>query len=370
MSLYIRKDGIVLSNFTRAQVYSSMDALCKSFSFAYTVDEDNLSPILVGDQIEILADDIQIMTGYVEKLNGTISDDQHYITASGRSTMCDLLDSSVGDVKQFDGAVKLADIARSVLDGINLYDTEVVDNSGGAQFGSTDVTSADVGEGAFEFLESFARKKQVLVIEDGDGNLLLTKASDYILDVGLRNVISGSDNNIKESSYSLDISERYNTYKVQSQLNPLFLFSGTTPANISDQVNDVVDQAIRNSRIYEFNMEESGDSQTAGERAAWESNIRRARSMTYSATVQGHTTEIDGSNILWEPNKLINVQDQAWNISSLLLVRAVTYRYDLENGSESIIDMTYKDAYTLQASQDEREANTSEQGFNFIFSQT
>jgi prophage tail gpP-like protein len=363
MTLNIQLNGQDYTNFIDASVVRSIDTVSGAFSFTSTVDQNNLFPIKLGDAVKIIVDGIQVIDGFIEKINVSYSPDSHVISVGGRDKLADLIDSSTGDIKEFTGSVSLVDIAKNILANLGLSDIEVIDNTTGVRlFDAFDITSAEVGKNAFEFLELYARKRQVLLTTDGLGNLVLTQASSNILPFKLKNIVGGIDNNIKNATLDLDFTNRFNTYTVQSQLNPFFLDIGSTPQNNVEQSGQATDSDIRATRILEFNAEESSDGFTSADRAKWESNIRRAKSLLYTPVVQGHSVD----NTVWSPNNLVEVEDQFTDIEATLFIQSVRYDQSLNMGSTTTLGLTFKDAYTLQAEQDAREATTDNQGFGFV----
>lgn len=352
MPMTIKLNGIGYINWEQASVFRSMETVCGAFSFTSSADENNLFPIKVGEAVEISVDGIQVINGFVEKLGIEYSAKSHAITVSGRDILGDLVDSTVGAIKEFTGAVSLLDIARRVLDENNLSSVNIKDETGGFEtFKPIEVTSAEVGMGAFEFLELYARKSQILLTNDGKGNLVFARASTEALPATLKNKVGG-DSNILQASTNFDDSQRHYKYIVQSQLNAQSQDLGVSPKDIASQRGQAIDSQIRTSRLLEFNAEESSDSQTATERAVWEANIRRARSLSYSPTIQGHS--VNGQ--LWKPNILVEVDDDFADIQATLLIKSVRYAQSIDGGSTTKLGLTYQDAYTLQAEQSAREA--------------
>jgi prophage tail gpP-like protein len=364
MSLTIKLNGANYQNFISASVTTSIDTLTNAFSFLSTANLNNAFPIKLGDSVQILTDDVLILTGFVEKLNVKHAFDQHEITVSGRGRLADLIDSSVKDKKEFVGGVSLTTIARNILDDIGLTTVEIENNAGTIEnFKDYEITSADIGQGAFDFLEMFARKRQILLNETPAGNLSFSRGSSEEAPAQLINSPS-RDTNVKDATLSLDNTNRFNTYKVVSQLNPIYQLFNIKPEEISNTSGTVTDnEIVRTTRYLEFNAEESHTSTDAQQRATWEANVRRSRSYNYTATIAKHT--VDG--LLWKPNTLVRVIDLFCNIDSTLLIRTIDYQYSLDSGSIVRLQCAPKDSYTLQAEKDQREASTTVNSDEFIF---
>ena len=115
---------------------------------------------------------------------------------------------------------------------------------------------------------------------------------------------------------------------------------------------------MRTTRRYEFNAEESSDSFTLSDRAAWEANIRWARARTYTAKVQGHSVD----SVVWTPNRLVRVDDDYTGTHGLMRLKAVTFNFDKDGGSTTSLGLTNKEAFTLEIEQSARNASTNEVG--------
>ncbi len=362
MSLAIRLNGVNYTDFIGAAAALSMETAASAFTFTSTADIDNLFPIKNGDLIEVLADGITVVVGHVESVAVSYSDGSHSITIKGRSLLADLVDSTVGELKEFEGQVNLEDIIRAVLDSLTLTDIKIINEAGNIRnFDASDITSAETGQNAFDFIELYARKRQVLITTNGDGNLVIARAAAVILPARLKNIVGANDNNVLSATLEDNESASFNRYTANSQLNPVNLPPGSNAKHIADQASSRFNTFIRKSRVMEFNAEESSDSFTLHDRAGWEANIRWARSKTYTAKVQGHT--VDG--IPWTPNRLHRVDDDFTDTHAELLLKAVTFNFDLQGGSTTSLGFTNKDAYTLQIEQTAREANTNEFGKGF-----
>lgn len=362
MSLGIKLNGAVYTNFVSALVSRSIDVLTNTFSFASSVNKDSLFPIVTGDHVEVTADGLTVCSGYVDKLNIRYDADEHLITVSGRGILSDLIDSSVGQTKEFTGGVSLESIARVILDDIGLTAVNIENNAGTVpNFTDDELASAEIGQGAFEFLELFARKRQVFLNETASGMLALSRGATNTAPVDLQNISASNSNNVLAATLDLDHQSRYNSYVVRSQLNPIFQDAAVTSSTITDQHGTATDSGIRTTRKLELNTEESQKTSDTENRATWEANIRRARSLAYTASIFGHTH----NGAIIEPNTLIRVVDNFCDIDAQLLIRKVDHVFDLDKGSITMLSCAPKDAYTLAAEQAQRDASTSSTGDSF-----
>lgn len=362
MSLKVRLNGQDYTDFLGAAVARSMETAATAFTFTSTANPDNLFPIKNGDKVEILADGFTVCVGFVEDVSVSYDAGSHTITIKGRSLLADFVDSTVGDIKEFEGQVNLQDIIRTVLDSLGLTNIKIINEAGTIEnFSASDITSAETGQNAFDFIELYARKRQVLITTNGDGNLVIARAGNITLPARLKNTVGSNDNNILSATLRNNQADNFNTYIASSQLNPANLAPGSNAKFITEQSAARFNTFIRNTRRLEFNAEESSDSFTLHDRAGWEANIRLARAKTYTAKVQGHSAD----DVVWEPNRLHRIDDDFTETHALLLLKSVTYNYDLQGGSTTMLGFTNKFAYTLKVQETARDANTNEFGEDF-----
>lgn len=346
--IIIKVNGVELSGFESASVVSSMETASSSFSFSATAQPNNTYPIKAGDEVTVDIDGTTRVTGYVEKVSVSYSQNSHTISLSGRDRLADLIDSTVGDTKQIVAPISLSAICRIILDSIGLTAVGVIDNVGTlTDFSEGDLLSASVGEKAFTFLEKFARTKQALLTTDGLGNLVIERGSSKKLVTQLINISGNPLSNILQGSSSVDVSQRYNLYKCQADQNISSGISEEPMEEVVSQEGEATDSLIRASRVLEFNAEENSASGTCTDRATWEANVRRARSITASITVPGNSA----NNELWIPNRLVDVNDSFLNITAEMLIKSVTYSQSLSGGSTTKLDLITPDAYKLEANQ-------------------
>lgn len=354
--LTIRINGLTYKNFISARVINDISTIAGAFSFEATTGK-SVFPIRLGDSIEILADDIIVLNGFVEELNLSYDFESHNVVFSGRTKLCDLIDSTVPYGREFNGGVSLVTIAELLLSDIGYTDVEVINNVSDLQiFKEEEIISAEQDQTCADFLLSFARKRQVYINSDVNGNLVITRGSTGTAPTSLQNIIESNSNNIKRSNYTINTYNRFNEYRCISNLNPSSLLSIVTPQEVSNQEYTVNDTEMRSTRRMTFIAEESSDISTCKERATWESNIRRANSLTYNVVVQGHTF----NNQIWEMGKEVQVNDDFAGINANMLIKSVEMNYSVESGSETLISCTNLDAYTLALEEPDEDKKTNE----------
>ncbi|MCP4552347.1 MAG: hypothetical protein GY834_09965 [Bacteroidetes bacterium] len=351
-----RVNGENLTSFQSGVVTRSIETVCGHFELVSSSDNEGLFPVKVQDLVEILLDGHVVLTGYVDNISGNYSQNSHLIRMRGRDVLQDLVDSSMPETKTFTGGT-LESITKTVLKELGLTEIKIINNAGAIEpFDSTETESAEIGANAFEFIECYARKRQVLLTTDGLKNLVFARGTTTPATSKLTMKKGRNDNSIKSVTFSKDYLNRFYKYKVASQQSLSFLDT-LFNKQVVDQKGESFDEAVRTTRYFELSGEDSMKSETALERATWEANYRRTNSLTYSPIIQGH---LDQTNKPWTPNTLVSVDDDYANETGDKLIKAVRSMYSVDGGSTTQLTLVPKDAYTLQATQSTRDSQRSE----------
>jgi prophage tail gpP-like protein len=357
--------GVRYQGFTSISVYRSIETISGSFNFVATSSQRVAFPIKVGSPCAVYIDNIRVANGYVDIVTVSYNAENHTINIQGRDKTADIVDSSMTGLKEFIG-LGLVDIIRTVLNDNNMSDIKVINEAGALEpFDDDDPASSPVGQSIFEFLEQYARKRQVLLTTDGNGNVVLSRSGSQSAISGLQNKIGGQFNNILSAIANYDFSNRFNRYIINSDQSPGG-FDDVEYEDAIDQSGEAIDDTIRASRISETIAEITSDDATLDELAIWTRNVSAGRSTEYECVVQGFYQDTAKTQ-LWKPNLLVKVDDDFADISATLLIKSVEYSVSLEQGSVTAISLVDKDTYTIQAKIDAATARANNQGDGFTF---
>jgi prophage tail gpP-like protein len=365
--MILEVDSVPYEGFKDISAIVSMGAISGSFSFATTSSGQISLPIKEGQECRVLIDETPVITGFVENINVGYDATTHSIDISGRDKTMDVIDCS-SVIKELSGTLSLESAIRRILDGNGLTDIEVINEvSGLDSFKDGDIESGEVGEFMFDYIDRYARKRQVLLTRDGNGNILIVRAGTTDAVASLLNVVGGTENNIKSASGAYSGTNTFNQYIVRSQQNPVALQnSGTiSTSKIVDQMGTAIDADVRASRILEIRPSQAGSDTDNENFAVWTKNIRRGRAFNYTAVVQGHYQDEDKTR-LWVPNELVSIADDFVGMESQLnakmLIDTVEYRENLESGTTSTITCVDKNAYTIEPEQSLSDARANDLG--------
>lgn len=362
-------NGNRFDGFTEVSVFRSVETISGSFSFSATNDDVVSFPIEAGNACKVFINNDDIIDGFVESLQVSYDAGIHSISINGRDKTADVIDSSVVGKKEFVGPISLKDIIETALSGNEIPGISVINQAGSiARFKEGEFFSAEIGTTVFEFIEKYARKRQVLLTTDGSGNIVLARAGTDTAITTLQNIKGGTENNILSANINYDFTQRFNKYTMESQLNPsAFSFGADVDnANVVNQSGTDTDDKIRESRQLQIMSGSSDDSGDLANLATWHANLRRARSVDYSIVVQGFHQD-EALTRLWIPNQLVQIVDEFADVSATLLIRSVEYNFNLTNGSTTIISLVDKDAYTLEANISNAEERVNKKGTNLTF---
>jgi len=341
MSLSIDLDGKEYTKFIDARVERSLESVAGFFEFTAIPDEGEAIPLTEGSLITINVDGEKFLTGYIDSYQVNYSASKHEVKVRGRSKTADLVDCTAGVVKDYP-TIKFEKLCNLICKN---FDINVVNNVLSVR-DSSYIMSCNVGDTAFSFLEKYAKKSQVLLTDNENGDLVITRASEVLSSLYLKNIVGKDDNNIKSADRKLDLSNLYYKYIGQSEMSPIDTTDAVLMKDLSDLVGISFDKLVRKTRVLEFYTEEyAGGDFKIEDRVDWEIGIRRARAFSYNCVVAGHS--VNGE--IWKPNVLYNVDDEFSSVKGAILCKKVVFNYDLKNGSTTTLSFTDKSAYTLEA---------------------
>jgi prophage tail gpP-like protein len=280
-----------------------------------------------------------VVTGYVDKVIPSINANMHEIRVTGRGKCQDLLDCAAQWPNGQISNCTAADIATKLAVPYNI---DVACDVAGLPI--IPQQNIMLGETAYEIIERSARFSALLVFEDRDGKLRLTRAGTDVMSSGIQEGV-----NMESVAVERSMDQRYSEIiAVMIGTNNLLdlnavnapVFTATDP-NVTRHRRRVI-------------IAEAGELgwDIGKQRALWEVARRRGRSEVVHVTVD-NWRDVDGN--LWEPNKLIDILipsmkisgDQSGTIPVRYLIVEVTYHLGLE-GTHAELTLMAPEAFTPQ----------------------
>lgn len=359
MTLKLEVDGVPFDTYLSFSVSRSMENFSGSFSMTATDADVKGFPIKLGSLVKATINGFPILTGYVEKTSPSVSASSHEVTIDGRDVTADLIDSTLdASSVELTTPISLEEVIARVQAAVGTR-LKVINNVPGLKpYGADELVSCKAGDGAFAFLEKFARKRQVLLNTDGLGNITISRNSEEEAEFAIFNDKDGNLlNNVLSSSASYDNSDRFRDYVVVSQANltttPSFGDEPDLDAMVSVKSSVITDSEIRPGRTMVIVAEKNSSIAEAIERAKWEANVRKARSRTYSVTLDGLV--MPGTSKPYPINRLVEVSDEAVSIFSIMLVKSASFSVSADS-SETSLELVNPDAYTLELAEPEKKS--------------
>lgn len=305
--------------------------------------------IKVQDTIRILIDNNLILTGFVDQLSISYDANNHETTIAGRSKTSDLVDSNMRQIsynlRDFKQLVETVLSDNGYTDIDVLSDTTIKaleDNTGSSDFGfAEDKNTKVANQTIFEFLDLYAQKVQILLRTDEEGNILLTREETENTIGNLISTKNNSNNNIKSASINIDNTNRFRFNELQSQGDNKSYWKSTT-----NQTSSSDDTLVRSPRRKIVIAKSSSLTDELNDLAKWEVNLRRAKSINYSCTVQGYYND-KKSTSLWQVNKLVKVLDDKCLLDGQFLIKDITFNKSEGGGSTTTLNIINRGAFTL-----------------------
>ena len=341
----ISVNGQIFRNWKKATVSRTIDENSGKFQFTSSNVIPADYPVRAGDSVQVLLNGQPKLTGFCDTLESAVDAGTDTITVAGRDNTSDLIDSSMPDaVKSIAGPLSLRDLCAKVISalGANIGVINLVSDI--VDFSETESFGADAGKKCMTFLTDFARKRQVYLTPDGNGNLEIFRPVEIIVPGLIINKRDNPDNNVLSSSVRFDHSTRFNTYSTRSQDN----FGADPDADYEsgvDRKGGAVDEQVRSSRFLEIQPEESMDDGETKDRAVEELNIRRGRSTAYTATVAGLER---APGVLWDIGQLTKICDEFSGMEGIFLTRSVTYSTDGATGTVAKLVFASPETYNVR----------------------
>lgn len=330
-------NGSAYGGWKRVRIQRGMEQVANTFELGVSElwpGQDLRREISDGDRCEVLVDGTAVITGYVDDVAIAYDSKQHTVDIAGRDATGDLVDcSAMRKGGQWTGQT----MERIAVDlcapfGIGVR-AEVSTGKAFATF------ALQEGESAFEALERMARIRGLLLVSDGAGGLVITRAGTSRVPTAL---VLGE--NILSARGSKSQRDRYSDYMLKGQAAGTDTWNGKAASQVKATAKD---PAVRRYRPMLIVSESQGDSVSLADRAIWEATVRAARATTVAVRVQGWAHAAG----LWQPNRIVRVRDSWMRLDDDLLIKDVVLTLD-EMGFTSELSLTRKDAYTLLPQKD------------------
>lgn len=285
-----------------------------------------------GASCQLQLDGEPVITGYVDVAERSFDSTSHDITVRGRDKAADVVDCAAllpGEKTSDLWGQNMLQDAQMLC---NPYDVKIESN---VSLQKLPKLSIQTTESVWETIERSARQAAVMIISDGLGGLLITRAGTEKHPAAL---IEGD--NVLTATFTRDDSQRFSRYIMLGQSSS----NEDIPAEVAAHGKAVsTDDAISRYRPIMFIVDELAPGVSMNDRVRWERNVRRGKSRRVSVTVQGFSA----LGRLWRPNELVLVKLPTLGIEQAeLLIVSVEHMLD-DQGSRTELTLSPAEAYDL-----------------------
>lgn len=330
----LKVGGGVFSGWESMEIKTGIEQIAGTFRLGITErwpGQDTPAPIMPGFACEVLLEGDTVITGFVDSAEPGYDENTHTVSIEGRDATGDLVDCAATHKSGQWTNRDLFQIATDICEPFHIRVYKQVDV--GAPFPTTNIQE---GERAFELLDRLARMRAVLLVSDGSGNLIITRAGQQKISTEL---VEGV--NIKRAKGKFDWKERFSHYVVKGQHRTA---DGESPDAARGPSATSDDTVINRPRPLVVLAEDQGHIASLRQRAEWERNVRIGRANRATITVQGWK-HAEG---LWRPNNLVRLRSPMLYADLDLLIAQVTYKLD-SGGTTTELELCRPEAFDLLA---------------------
>lgn len=356
-------------DFLSVSVNHSLEALTADFNMSmyFNVPESGFS-FPAGTMVQIKCNSTPVFTGFVENINASISSDSYTMDLSGRGIACDFIDSTVGAKGNIKTPISLKQIVRNLLDSLGMTYIKVIDRLNVEPFNSADAIQSNPTDTAYGVAERYAKKRQVFLMTDGNGDIIIDRPNDNpyqyigrIREDGFTEVFPEGEtfipvirieadgynrNSVIQATVSLSNGGRFNTYRSRNQYNPMTEQNRTKDLQGSvPGVNyTVLDNEVRATRVLDVVFDSVNLAEDTKKHLKWEKSFRNANSEVYTCTLPNWSPEETAQP--WKINSLVDVEDDLLGVYDTLLIGSVQFSMT-ESQIETNLVLKPADAYEV-----------------------
>lgn len=348
--------GTPFAGWLEVKISQSFDKATGEGHLTISEQPGNPLPADVGDTAQIILAGQPVLTGHVHEVRGSHDFKHHTIKLTLRDKTQDLIDSTIGPKVEFKPETTLKKVAEGTLQKMGLSSIKVIDKISPDAYrkgGEMPVALRDTH--GFDWLDSWARKRQVVLTTDGKGNLVIDRNQRRSLGGFLYKSFEDSPlNNIQKADYRNSDFGRHNKHSCAGQKSnndPDWEEHGKDyePGQsdpMSKNVREATDSSVRPERKLHYKADVSTEGNSPEKAAKWRANLARARQYTFNATVAGFTCQ---SGKLWWPGYVIQVRDDHFLISDEMFIKEVVFHKTFKGGATTEVHCTFGDAYSDKA---------------------
>lgn len=331
----LKLGGMLYGGWQEIRIQRSIEQVSGRFDLRVTErwgGQDTVRPILPGMACQVLVEDKPVITGYVDDVVIGYDATNHTVTVSGRDNTGDLVDCSPPLGYSGLSNHTLLEIARRLCEPYKIPVTAEVD------VGGRFIHLLSAGGSILEELNKGARMRALLLVADGKGGLLITRASTERIPATL---LLGENVLACEASFSHR--ERFSEYTITGSHNvPADEKEYESALLIKGQATDDLVGRHRPLVISDVYLEGLADARRFAEH---ERNVHFGRSQTLRYIVQGWHY---APGKIWPINRMVPVRDELVGLDADRLIVGVAFILD-DGGARTELTLMPREAFDLIA---------------------
>ena len=288
-------NGLRYSGWKSVRITRSVESLAGSFALEVSDRWDGATapwPIAEGDTCRVEIGDTIVISGYVRKRRLAAAKDTRTLSYEGSDLAAKLVACSAVLTKWTYYNVDLASFASTLAEPFGIE----VNVQAGLALPKLPKIAVSPGDTVYEALRRAAADQGVLLVSDGVGGILITRAGTE----RAAPLVEGQ--NILTASVEYDGDDRFYRYVVMTQIAGTDDASGDATRVQAEAIDEGVTET---DRVLLIRPEKGYSVADARKRADWEARVRAAKAETVTIGVQGWR-QPDGT--LWPLNALVHVK--------------------------------------------------------------
>ncbi|BEV15150.1 baseplate protein [Herbaspirillum sp. DW155] len=299
-----------------------------------------------GSYFELFAGTRRMVAGYVDRYHTEFSAGTHSIAASGRGKCQDLVDASAewpggqfSNVNAYTLAKNLVSAYGKTPDGEVTHPIDVLCSVEPSTLRIIPQLNLILGESAFDVLSRVARYSQLMMYEDFDGDLVLSRAGTDAMASSLEEGV-----NVQAARIEYSADRRFSEYTCFLQSVAMGLDAGDG-GNLLGGTKDKGVQ--RNRKRYLIAEATAGYVDLCIERAIWQRNSANGRSEVITVVTDNW---FDEAGNLWQPNRLVTVYLPSLKMKEPVtwLIANVNFKKDEGSGTTAELTIMHPGAYSVE----------------------